>query len=110
VPPNIDCLRIWKRPCAYATAVDGGREDYVGYVTVAYRGARARVATDFGAAFSHGTPGRPAAIVRVLADNSACVFYERLGAVPLRDDELLIAGKAYPERWYGWHNLGDLAV
>jgi L-amino acid N-acyltransferase YncA len=52
--------------------------------------------------------GWHAAVVRVLADNPACFFYERLGAERLRDTQYKIAGKAYPERWYGWRNLYDL--
>ena len=51
-----------------------------------------------------------AAIVRVLARNPACQFYERLGAELLRETELVIGGKSYPERWYGWRNLVDLTV
>lgn len=52
--------------------------------------------------------GWHAAVVRVLADNPACFFYERLGAERLRDTQYTIAGKPYPERWYGWRNLYDL--
>ena len=52
--------------------------------------------------------GCHAAVVRVLADNPACFFYERLGAERLRDTQYTIAGKPYPERWYGWRNLYDL--
>ncbi|HEY9229515.1 MAG TPA: GNAT family N-acetyltransferase [Gemmatimonadaceae bacterium] len=51
-----------------------------------------------------------AAVVRVLADNPACAFYEKLGAVPLADRELVIGGKPYPERWYGWRSLVDLST
>jgi len=52
--------------------------------------------------------GCHAAVVRVLAENPACSFYERLGAERLRDTQFTIAGKPYPERWYGWRNLYDL--
>ena len=52
--------------------------------------------------------GWHAAVVRVLAGNPACSFYERLGAERLRDTQYKIAGKLYPERWYGWRNLYDL--
>jgi GNAT superfamily N-acetyltransferase len=52
--------------------------------------------------------GLRAAVVRVLADNSACAFYERLGAQALRDNQLVIGGKSYDERWYGWRSLVDL--
>ena len=48
------------------------------------------------------------AVVRVLAENPACLFYERLGAERLRDTQFTIAGKPYPERWYGWRSLYDL--
>ena len=49
--------------------------------------------------------GLHAAVVRVLAENPACAFYERLGAERLRDTQLVIGGQPYPERWYGWRNL-----
>ncbi|MGH7618845.1 MAG: GNAT family N-acetyltransferase, partial [Gemmatimonadaceae bacterium] len=52
--------------------------------------------------------GMRAAIVRVLAANRACAFYERLGAELLRDAQLMIGGKPYPERWYGWRDLLEL--
>ncbi len=52
--------------------------------------------------------GWHAAVVRVLAANPACLFYERLGAERLCDTQFTIAGKPYPERWYGWRNLYDL--
>jgi GNAT superfamily N-acetyltransferase len=54
--------------------------------------------------------GWHAAVVRVLAANPACRFYERLGAEHLQDTQLVIAGNAYPERWYGWRNLHDLTA
>jgi ribosomal protein S18 acetylase RimI-like enzyme len=52
--------------------------------------------------------GLRAAVVRVLAANPACMFYERLGAELLRDTHFMVGGKSYPERWYGWRNLPDL--
>ena len=54
--------------------------------------------------------GRRAAVVRVLARNPACRFYERLGAELLRDSQLMIGGQPYPERWYGWRDLLDLTA
>jgi GNAT superfamily N-acetyltransferase len=54
--------------------------------------------------------GLHAAIVRVLADNPACAFYEKLGAELVRESQLEIAGKSYPEQWYAWRNLRDLAA
>ena len=54
--------------------------------------------------------GLNGAIVRVLTDNPARKFYERLGAERLREAELPIGGKEYRERWYGWRNLADLTV
>jgi GNAT superfamily N-acetyltransferase len=54
--------------------------------------------------------GLDAAVVRVLTENPARLFYERLGAVPLRDAELRIGERLYPERWYGWPSLADLTA
>ena len=53
--------------------------------------------------------GLRSAVVRVLADNPACKFYERLGAIHLRDGEHVVGGKSYPERLYGWKDLRPLA-
>jgi hypothetical protein len=53
--------------------------------------------------------GWHSAVVRVLAANPACFFYERLGAEHLRDTQHVIAGRSYPDRWYGWRDLHDLA-
>ena len=53
--------------------------------------------------------GYRAAVVRVLALNPARLFYERLGARRIRDAELAIGGKPYPEIWYGWDDLHILA-
>jgi GNAT superfamily N-acetyltransferase len=52
--------------------------------------------------------GLRSAIVRVLAANPACAFYEHLGARLLKESELTIGGSPYPERWYGWDNLAEL--
>jgi hypothetical protein len=52
--------------------------------------------------------GLHAAVVRVLAENPACAFYEKVGGELLREGQLLIGGNLYPERWYGWRNLLDL--
>lgn len=52
--------------------------------------------------------GLHAAIVRVLADNPACAFYEKLGATLLRDGHVVIGSKSYPDRCYGWPRLLDL--
>jgi ribosomal protein S18 acetylase RimI-like enzyme len=49
--------------------------------------------------------GLHAAIVRVLADNPACAFYERLAAYRLRESRLEIGGKDYPEICYAWSDL-----
>ncbi len=54
--------------------------------------------------------GFHAGVVRVLAHNPACAFYERLGATRLRDTQSVIGGQPYPERWYGWRNLLDLTA
>jgi GNAT superfamily N-acetyltransferase len=53
--------------------------------------------------------GLSAAIVRALAANPACRVYEHLGAELLRETHIVIGGLPYPERWYGWHDLVDLA-
>jgi GNAT superfamily N-acetyltransferase len=53
--------------------------------------------------------GFRAAIVRVLAANPACTFYEHLGARFLESTELTIGGNAYAESWYGWTDLVSLA-
>jgi GNAT superfamily N-acetyltransferase len=54
--------------------------------------------------------GLHAAVVRVLAANPACAFYEQLGAELIREASLTIGGKQYPERWYGWRDLGRLTT
>ena len=54
--------------------------------------------------------GLRSAIVRVFSENSACAFYERLGARLLREMQWTLGGKSYPERWYGWRDLRDLTT
>ena len=54
--------------------------------------------------------GFHAAIVRVLAANPACQFYERLGARRLTEGSLDLGGQPYPELWYGWDDLRELAA
>ena len=54
--------------------------------------------------------GFHAALVRVLAGNSACAFYERLGARRINDGTLELGGHPYPEVWYGWDDLRKLAA
>jgi GNAT superfamily N-acetyltransferase len=54
--------------------------------------------------------GLRAAVVRVLAQNPACAFYERLGARRIRDGILEIDGQPYPEVWYGWTDLRTLTA
>jgi GNAT superfamily N-acetyltransferase len=49
-----------------------------------------------------------AAIVRVLAANPACHFYERLGARRVKEGSLELGGQPYPELWYGWDDLRQL--
>lgn len=55
------------------------------------------------------TRGFRAAIVRVLAANPARLFYERLGGELLRETELVIGARSYPERWYGWRSFVGLS-
>jgi ribosomal protein S18 acetylase RimI-like enzyme len=54
--------------------------------------------------------GLRAAVVRVLAANSACEFYRRLGARWVKDATLEIAGQSYTEAWYAWDDLHALAA
>ena len=49
--------------------------------------------------------GLSAMMVRVLAENPACRFYERLGGRLVQEGELQIGERSYPERWYGWDDL-----
>jgi GNAT superfamily N-acetyltransferase len=53
--------------------------------------------------------GFESAVVRVLAANPACAFYERLGARRIKGATLKIDGLPYPEIWYGWDDLSLLA-
>jgi GNAT superfamily N-acetyltransferase len=54
--------------------------------------------------------GFRAAVVRVLANNPARYFYERMGARWLEDAMLNIGGEPYPEAWYGWNDLGAVGT
>ncbi len=54
--------------------------------------------------------GFRSALVRVLAANPACTFYERLGARRIKEAALRIGGREYPEVWYGWSDLSELAT
>ena len=63
-----------------------------------------------GVAVSVIARGFRTAIVRVLAANSACVFYEQLGARRIKHGELAIGGRSYPELWYGWDDLRALTA
>lgn len=44
----------------------------------------------------------------VLRDNPAVKFYEHMGGVKVREQELELAGEKLPEWGYGWHDLGAL--
>jgi GNAT superfamily N-acetyltransferase len=54
--------------------------------------------------------GFRSAVVRVLAANPACGFYQRLGARRIKEAHLEIAGQPYPEVWYAWDDLSALAA
>jgi ribosomal protein S18 acetylase RimI-like enzyme len=54
--------------------------------------------------------GLRSAVVRVLAANPACEFYQRLGARRIKEANLEIAGQPYAEVWYGWDDLRTLAA
>src|SRR5687767_6211040 len=54
--------------------------------------------------------GFHAAIVRVLAANPARLFYERLGARRVKEGSLVLGDQPYPEVWYGWDDLRELAA
>lgn len=49
-------------------------------------------------------------LVWVLAANSACAFYEALGAVRLGEADISIAGLVLPEVAYGWTEIAALAA
>jgi ribosomal protein S18 acetylase RimI-like enzyme len=49
--------------------------------------------------------GFRAAVVRVLAQNPACAFYERLGATVLEEGTHAVGDKSYPDRVYGWRDI-----
>ena len=48
-------------------------------------------------------------IVRVLADNPACGFYERMGGTLVAEGVHTVDGQPYPERIYGYADLRRLA-
>jgi GNAT superfamily N-acetyltransferase len=52
--------------------------------------------------------GHTSLCVSVLTDNPACHFYERLGAVWIRDVPHVLGGQTYQASWYGWHDLRRL--
>jgi GNAT superfamily N-acetyltransferase len=52
--------------------------------------------------------GHQSLLVRVLRDNPACRFYERLGGVPVGEQEVLIGGATLIEIAYGWRSLDPL--
>ena len=54
--------------------------------------------------------GFHAAIVRVLAANPACRFYERVGARRVKEGSLELGGQPYAEVWYGWDDLRELTA
>ena len=60
-----------------------------------------------GSAIEHGFQS---AVVRVLAANPACGFYEHLGARRIKEAQLPIGAKEYPEVWYAWADLNVLAA
>jgi GNAT superfamily N-acetyltransferase len=49
-------------------------------------------------------------LVWVLGANPACAFYERLGARPLRRQQVEIGGTTLDEIAYGWTDVRSLAV
>jgi ribosomal protein S18 acetylase RimI-like enzyme len=54
--------------------------------------------------------GFKTAVVRVLAGNPACGFYERLGARKIKEAMLTIGAREYPETWYAWADLSALTT
>lgn len=52
--------------------------------------------------------GHRTMLVGVLVENSARLFYERLGAQPVRDFPIERAGKVLMERYYGWTDISVL--
>ncbi len=53
--------------------------------------------------------GMDSMLVRVLAENPSRRFYEALGGVYLRQQEIVIGGKMLVEVAYGWQDTGGLA-
>lgn len=63
----------------------------------------------FGAVVAHlRERGYPSMMLWVLAGNPAERFYQHLGGVKVREQELELAGVKLPEWGYGWHDLGGL--
>jgi L-amino acid N-acyltransferase YncA len=54
--------------------------------------------------------GFRAAVVRVLAQNSAREFYARLGATVLQEGTHTVGDRPYPDVLYGWTNIRDLVA
>lgn len=48
-------------------------------------------------------------VVWALKENSACGFYERMGGLPVGEQDIAIAGIMLPEVAYGWNDLRTLA-
>lgn len=56
-----------------------------------------------------GGRGFRSMVVWGLKDNTACGFYERMGGVPVGEQDIAIAGVTLPEVAYGWRDLRTLA-
>jgi GNAT superfamily N-acetyltransferase len=54
--------------------------------------------------------GIPTLLIRVLAANPACGFFEALGGRKLFESEVRIGGAEYPDVAYGWDVIGKLVV
>jgi ribosomal protein S18 acetylase RimI-like enzyme len=52
--------------------------------------------------------GHTSLCVTVLTANPACHFYERLGAVWIREVPHVLGEQTYQASWYGWHDLRRL--
>lgn len=46
-------------------------------------------------------------LIWVLAENPSCQFYESMGGIPIREQEIEIGGKRLREIGYGWIGLGS---
>ncbi len=89
-----------------SSARDG--EVYAIYVLKRYQGQGiGRMLLEAAAGYLYGL-GREAMIVRVLSENPYRAFYERLGATPVRTEELEIAGVVLAETVYRWADTGVL--